>query len=93
MLIAQSIGYLSEWLRSRTRNAVGNSRVGSNPAVVEHSFFFLSLMPPKSHESKSTEFDHLFIPCKFETTRGFLCLPTVSELSQYSAEWEEEINP
>jgi hypothetical protein len=28
-------GCLTEWLRCRTRNAVGNSRVGSNPAAVE----------------------------------------------------------
>ena len=28
-------GYLTEWLRWWTRNPLGNSRVGSNPAVVE----------------------------------------------------------
>ena len=29
------VGCLSEWLRSCTRNAMGHSRVGSNPAAVE----------------------------------------------------------
>ena len=28
------VGCLSEWLRSCTRNAMGHSRVGSNPAAV-----------------------------------------------------------
>ena len=34
-----SRGHLTEWLRWWTRNPLGNSRVGSNPAVVAVSFF------------------------------------------------------
>ena len=33
--VGDRVGCLSEWLRSCTRNAMGHSRVGSNPAAVE----------------------------------------------------------
>ena len=35
-------GYLTEWLRWWTRNPLGNSRVGSNPAVVERMTHLLT---------------------------------------------------
>jgi hypothetical protein len=35
-------GYLTEWLRWWTRNPLGNSRVGSNPAVVAAYIFIFS---------------------------------------------------
>jgi hypothetical protein len=35
-------GYLTEWLRWWTRNPLGNSRVGSNPAVVAANTFTFS---------------------------------------------------
>jgi hypothetical protein len=39
-------GYLTEWLRWWTRNPLGNSRVGSNPAVVAaNTFTFFSHDP------------------------------------------------
>ena len=34
-IVNNRVGCLSEWLRSKTRNLLGNSRVGSNPAAVE----------------------------------------------------------
>ena len=40
-------GYLTEWLRWWTRNPLGNSRVGSNPAVVEKMITFLSNFGPE----------------------------------------------
>ena len=36
------IGNMAEWLRRQTRNLVGIALVGSNPAVVELTFFFVS---------------------------------------------------
>ena len=41
-------GYLTEWLRWWTRNPLGNSRVGSNPAVVELVSSLLLFAPTKS---------------------------------------------
>ena len=37
--IVTNTGYLTEWLRWWTRNPLGNSRVGSNPAVVGDNGF------------------------------------------------------
>ena len=38
-------GHLTEWLRWWTRNPLGNSRVGSNPAVVAARFLQMSGKP------------------------------------------------
>jgi hypothetical protein len=53
--IVTNTGYLTEWLRWWTRNPLGNSRVGSNPAVVgdndfRQNFQHLRGGPSSGHE-------------------------------------------